>query len=238
MVKLFKNLSKNQKSTLIVLMILIVFSISLGVATRLSYSRLSLNEEAYNDAKLSFTSQYANETDENIMGYSVEGAKHELENACDYIFEIRCLNVEHCYETTKYNVEVLKTVKGDIDESGKNIVIYHAQFFENVDNLMSFFDIDGSIPLKQGKKYLVFLNKMNYNNIYQRTLDHNEYYLEVFVDHPVAYALDEIQSTYIDIERDKTFSSLEDKSYICFSQEALDHINQFSTEMIEYYGSK
>ncbi|MCH5316583.1 MAG: hypothetical protein J1E05_01285 [Eubacterium sp.] len=236
---MFKNLSKNQKSTLIVFIILIVFGIALGIATRLSYSRLSLNEEAYNDAKLSFTPQYANETDENIMGYSVEGAKYELENICDYIFEIRCLDVEHCFETTKYNVEVLKTVKGDIDESGKNIVIYHGSFFcENSDNSMVFYNIDYSIPLKPGKSYLVFVNKMNYTDVYQDTLESNEYYLEVFVCHPVSYALDEIQSTYIDIERDKAFSSLEDKSYICFSQEALDHINQFTTEMIEYYDSK
>lgn len=233
---MFKGISKNQKNALIFCGILIALAVLVGIITRMSYLTLSLNNEAYNSAKLNFTSEHAEEYDETIMNYNFDLALREYEQNCDYIFKIKVLSVEHCYGCTKYNAQVLKTVKGDIDEAGKNIVIYHAVWFDNdKDNSLAFANYDYSFPLKSGKTYLVFTNKRDYMEEYQRTLECNEYYLEPFIYHPAIYALDEPQSDFVNLDSDKTFADVEDQYYICFSQEALDHINKFAQEVIDYY---
>ena len=233
---MFKGISKNQKNTLIVCGLLITLAVFAGIITRSSYSTLSLNNEAYENAKLNFTPEHADTYDKAIMNYDFDMARKEYEQNCDYIFKIEVLSVEHCYGCEKYNVKVLKTVKGDTDETGKNIALYHAVwFYEDRDNSLVFSEFDHSFPVKPGKTYLVFANKKNYIEEYQRTLDCNEYYLEPFIYHPAIYASDEQQSAFVDLNRDKTLADVEDQQYICFSQEALDHMNRFAREVIEYY---
>ena len=217
-------------------MALIALAVLVGIITRSSYSTLSLNYEAYKNAKLNFTQEHAEAYDETIMNYNFDMAQREYEQNCDYIFKIKCIGVEHCYGCTKYTAEVLKTVKGDIDETGKGIAIYHAAwFYEDSDNSLVFSEFDDSFPLKPGKNYLVFANKKNYIEEYQRTLECNEYYLEPFIYHPKIYALEEPQSDFVDLNKDKTLADVEDQYYVCFSQEALNHMNRFAGEIIEYY---
>lgn len=233
---MFKGISKNQKNALTVCGILIAFAVLIGIITRLSYSTLSLNDEAYNSAKLNFTPEHAEEYDETIMNYNLDLALREYDQTCDYIFKISVLSVEHCYGCTKYDAQVLKTVKGDINETGKNITIYHAVwFYEDGDNSLVFSEFDYSFPLRPGKTYLVFANKKDYMEAYQQTLDCNEYCLEPFIYHPTIYALGEPQSDFVDLNKDKTLADVEDQHFICFSQEALEHMNRFAHEVIEYY---
>ena len=233
---MFKDISKNQKNALIISAILIVSAVIVGVSTRISYSRLSLDDEAYNSAKLNFTPGYAEEYDEKIMNYNADMALREYEQNCDYIFKIKVLSVKHCYGCTKYNMEVLKTVKGDIDETGKSIALYHAAWFEKgQNNSLVYREFDCSFPLRPNRTYLVFTNKKEYMEEYQNTLECNEYYIEPFVYHPAIYALDEVQSDFVDLNSDKTLAGVEDQQYICFSQEALEHMNRLAQEIIEYY---
>lgn len=233
---MFKIISKNQKNALILSAILIAFAVIAGIITRLSYSTLSLNNEAYNSAKLDFTAEHAEEYDEAIMNYNLDLALREYDQNCDHIFKVRVLSVEHCYGCTKYNAEVLKTVKGDIDETGKNITLYHAAWFSaDSDNSLVYSEFDYSFPLKPGKDYLVFTNKKDYIDEYQSTLECNEYVIDPFTYHPAIYALDEPQSDFVDLNKDKTLADVKNQHYICFSQEALEHMNRFAGEVIEYY---
>lgn len=233
---MFKSLSKNQKNALLLCGILIAFAVLAGVVTRMSYSTVSLNNEVYSNAKLDFTPQHAEEYDEKIMNYDLDIAKREYDLNCEYIFKIKILSVEYCYGCTKYNAQVLKTVKGNIDETGKSIVIYRAEwFYDDREHSLVYSEFDYSFPLKPDKTYLVFVNKKDYIEEYQGTLDCNEYYLEPFIYHPAIYALDNIQKNFVDLDNDKTLANVEDQHYICFSQEALDHINRFAQEVIDYY---
>ncbi len=236
---MFKNLSKNQKSTIIVCFVLIIFSVAAGIITRCSYSKISLEITAYDNAKLDFTEDYIEIHDKaNIFSCEAKNAISNLDKYNNSIFEIKCISVEYCYYCIKYNAKVINTIKGETDETGKNIILYEfgGGFYTNPDKAsLGYSPYSDTLPLKENKNYLVFANKRDYCYEYQQTLDCNEYSIGVMTNSPTVFALDEEQTTFIDINKDKIYSSLNDKYYICFSQEALDHINMFAKDIIDYY---
>lgn len=216
-----------------------IFSIITGIITRCSYSRISLNKKAYDTATLVFSEDYVKFHDKtNIFSCETKNAISDLDKYNNSIFEIKCISVEYCFYCIKYNAKVINTIKGETDETGNSIILYEfgGGFYTNPDKAsMGYSPYSDTLPLKENKNYLVFANKRDYCYEYQRTLDCNEYSIGVMASSPNVFVLDEEQTTFIDINKDKIYSSLNDKHYICFSQEALDHINTFAKDIIDYY---
>lgn len=234
---MFKNFSL-RKGVVAACVILIALGAVLGTVTRRSYIGTALDDNAYKNADLGISAEYAAEYDDDISRYYSDIGKviDCLDKNCEYAFEIDCLAVEHCYNATKYKVKVENTVKGDIDETGKEITVYQSCMFQaSSDGRLLFNNVDISAPLKVGDSYLIFVNKKEYMEEYQRTLGCNEYCLDIFTDAPTAYVLNKKQTEFIDVSKDKTFSALDGKYYFCFSSQALDKINFIAENIKKHY---
>lgn len=233
MVKLSHKFSKSQISAAIACVLMIVACVVFGIFVRCSYARVSLDSSAYANAKVSFEQEYAEYLDYNMTSMDFETARSILDEY-DYIFKVKCKTIEHCYSCTKYVCSVLETVKGDSNESGKDIVLYQWNWFESDKDGLSFCPTDDMMPMKSGSEYLVFAAGKDYCAEYQRTLDKNEYSIGLnYV--PTIYILNKTQTEPIDINNDTVYSSLDEKYYLCFSREALNNANKLSKQITEYY---
>ncbi len=231
---MFGKLSKNQAIAFLICILLILITAGFGIFIRLSYPTVSLDESSYPNATVSFTEEDSQRIDFDLLDLDLEKAKMIL-NEYNSVFTVKCLETEHCFNCTKYICKVTDTIKNDVDETGKNIVIYQWNFFDMTGkDEFSFVPIDDRMPLKNNNEYLVFTVKKDYCNEYLETLECNEYSLGLNAL-PVAFVLDNQQNRFVDINRDTVFSSLDDINYLCFSDEALTNINIVSEQVIEYY---
>ena len=55
----------------------------------------------------------------------------ELEQS-EYIFYAKCIDSELCFDCIKYNMSVIKTIKGDCEEASKEIILYQLLCFDNI----------------------------------------------------------------------------------------------------------
>lgn len=229
------KLSSIQKTTITLCSAVVLLGVIFGIIANCTFSRLSNFEESYDNAKIYYEEEAIFYIDEMCNKTSLEEAIIVL-SEYDYIFKVKCLSTKHCYQCTKYDAVVTDTIKGDIDETGNNIVLYQWVFFEKNDaESLILNSPDFSIPLKDETEYLVFCQKRNYYPEYQKTLNCNEYSIGLRSNVPSTFILNDTQKDYIDISRDKTYSDIKDKYYVCFSQESLDRINKVSSEIIAYY---
>lgn len=228
------KLSKNQIIALIIGIVLVLIAFVLAVIMRFSYSTASLDESAYSNAKVSLGEENVLGVDSNLLDYNFESAKMILDEY-NSVFRVECLQTEHCYHCTKYICRVIDTIKNDIDENGKNIIIYQWNFFEmGIDDEFYFNPIDYCMPMRNNQEYLVFTEKKDYCDEYLETLKYNEY-SQGLQNIPTAFAIDNQQSRFVDLKKDTSFSSLDDINYICFSDEALNQINNISEKVIKHY---
>lgn len=213
----------------------IAVGITLGVFTRGSFLKLTQDKSSISNAVLFMDEDMANALDYQYSEINLDSAKYELDRY-SYAFWVKCIDAQLCYDCTKYSVNVIDTVKGDIDENGNSIVLYQwLGFNKYADTELAFNSPDSSMPLKIGKEYLVFAEKRDYYKDYQRTLQSNEYSLGLMGICPTAFVINDTQENYADISTDKVYSDIEDLYYLCFSQKALDNINKTSKQIISYY---
>lgn len=231
MAKLLNKLSKNQRNVLIFSVLIIVISVAFGVFIRCSYNRISLDESAYSNAEFSMNKDDAEYIDYKLENLEFDAVKMILDDY-DFILRIECLQTEHCYNCTKYICKLIDTVKGN--ENGEKIVLYQWNSFTAADGKLLYEPIDNMLSLKNGKEYLIFARKRDYCQEYQKTLDYNEYSLGLN-EVPTAFILNEEQTSFVDINKDKVYSSLHDKYYLCFSESALKNINDISKHVINHY---
>lgn len=224
-----------QKISIIICVLLVLLGATVGIFVNSTFLRLSLNKDSYDNAVVEYDESMVYYTDNMANKTSVDEALYildETENA----FVIECIGLEHCYNCTKYNAKVKKTIKGKSDETGKQIVLYQWVSFDKYnDTSLIFASPDNSLPLIEGKEYLVFVRKRNYCKEYQNTLDCNEYSLDLKSPVPTAYIVNDTQKDYIDINKDKTFKAIKDKYYMCYSEESLKDINCLSKKVVEHF---
>lgn len=227
------KLSKTQIAATVACVLLTAVCVVFGMIVRFSYARVSLDSSAYANAKVSFEQDHAEYFDYNMESMDFETARDILDDY-DHVFKVKCKTIEHCYSCTKYICSVLETVKGDPDETGKDIVLYQWNWFESEDNGLLFCPTDDMLPMKDGMEYLVFAASKDYCAEYQQTLDKNEYSIGLnYV--PTIYILNKTQTEPIDINNDTVYSSFDDKYYLCFSQEALNNVNKVAKQITDYY---
>ena len=213
----------------------ILTGIIFGILTKCSYLKLTQDKSSISNAVLFMDEDMANALDYQYSEINLDSAKYELDRY-SYAFRVKCIDAQPCYHCMKFTVNVIDTVKGDIDEKGNSIVVYQWLGFDKyTETELAFNSPDFSMPLKIGREYLIFAEKRDYYIDYQKTLSGNEYSLGLMGMCPTAFVIDDTQEDYADISNDKVYSDIEDLYYLCFSQKALDNINKASNELISYY---
>lgn len=234
MVKLCKLL-RIQKLSIIICVLLVLLGATVGIFVNSTFSRLSLNQESYDNAVVEYDESMVYYTDYMVNKTSIDEAVYILDEI-ESAFVIECISIEHCYNCTKYNARVINTIKSKTDETGKEIVVYQWVSFDKYnDTSLIFASPDNSLPLIEGKEYLVFVRKRNYCKEYQNTLDCNEYSMDLKSPVPTAYIVNDTQKDYIDVNRDKNFKAIKDKYYMCYSEESLKNINYLSKKVVEHF---
>lgn len=232
------RLSGIQKITVWICTTLTVIGTAFGILTKSSFLHLSEQPAAYDNAVLDFSEDAMMEIDAIADFASLEQAKDSLDKY-PYAFIVRCTDTQHCYQCTKFTAEVLKTIKGDVDETGRTITLYQWVFFEKRDkNRLVFSTPEFSLPLAEGKEYLVFAIGREYYEGYRKTLAYNEYSMGCSSYAPCAYIINDTQKDYIRLNENSTYSEISDKYYLCFSENALKKVNKLSKEVINYYCNK
>lgn len=209
-------------------------SILFASITRASYTYSSRDASSELNASLPYDEAWAHQFNLVHADLSYEAAREELEKS-SCVFYAECSKRESAYGCTKYKMNVIKTIRGDCDETSNDIVLYQFAGFDYSDGNVSFLSQDNSMLLKEGKKYLLFAEKRNYHNEYQKTLNENEYSLNIAGALPSALVVGEEQSEYIDISKAKKYGDIEHLYYACFDEPSLRNINEITQMLIKDY---
>ncbi len=227
-----------QKVVAVIMSIIIFISLILGIMTRTSYLSLSRNDAEISKASLQISEELCNEHDYIYSTVNYDAAVAELDQS-NYIFYAKCVDRDVCFGCIKYKMSVIKTIKGEVDETSKEVILYQLVSFDFSKQGVTFISPDNSLPLKTGNEYLIFANKRDYYKDYQQTLDTNEYSLSLSSSFPTAVVVDENQDRYIDISQVENYADIEDCYYMCFDEKSLNNINKISQQIIIHYlGSK
>lgn len=233
---MFKKSTKLQKAAFVICLLLIAAAVIFGVFTRMSFTDLTSDENAVDNAVVLMDKETAELYDERLLQCNSDYAKQELSSA-EYVFKIKCISSEIKYNCTKHTAEVIKTIKGEKDEAGNKIVIYNWLSFSKGDGERLICDhVGNQMPLIPNHEYLVFVSERDYYEGYKKALGHNEYSISLGLV-PFTYVIDDVQERYMKAEDDLIYSDIKDLYYICFSQKALDHINEISRNIVEEYGA-
>lgn len=233
MEKLFTKISF-QKTIAIIISFIILIALIFGIITRISYLSLSQNKDELSKAKIQLSKDWSEEYNYIYSNIDYNMALAELEQS-QYIFYAKCIESEVCYNCIKYKIDVTKTIKGDVKETTKEIILYQFTFFDFSKQGVTFVSVDNSLPLKEGKEYLLFANKKDYYEEYQKTLDKNEYSLCLSGSFPTALIVNENQDEYINILQVKKYSDIENLYYMCFDESSLNNINKVSKQIVNHY---
>lgn len=233
MVKLFKEKSEIQKIGFIFCIVMIVGSLILGTVAKNSYSTMSQNPKYIYNATVQFDNEVAEYIDYENLELTYDVLKQDLDSyGTAFIAKIK--NIEHCYNCTKYTVEIIKSIKG-VEKKGNTAILYQWGGIDKLEDKLIYNSVDNSLPLQNDNEYLVFSEMRCYDEDYQKTLECNEYSMGLRNVGPTAFILNKTQQEYINISDDIYYKDLKDKYYTCFSQKALDNVNKVSAEIISHY---
>lgn len=223
-----------QKAIVAVISIIILIAFIFGIITRNSYLSLSQDKSELSNAGLQLSEDFSYEYNNIYSNVDYNTALDELEQS-EYIFYAECIDSEICFNCIKYNMNVIKTIKGDAEETSKEIVLYQLLCFDFSKQGVTFISPDNSLPLKAGTEYLIFANKRDYYVDYQKTLDKNEYSLCLSGSFPTAIIVNKIQNEYINISEVEKYSDIKNLYYMCYDKASLDNINEITSQIINHF---
>lgn len=223
---------------------IVIAALVIGVATRISYRNISEDEAIYT---IQENWEYNKEADEmqykglvvdNLVKYIDEKKiLKELKSKkdCD-IFIVEVKNHIKNYETTKTTATVKCVIKGDENELDNNIIIYEPNFFQySVKNKNLFFysvNTLNNLMIPQNE-YLVFVERLNYDESYQKILSYNEYKVDVeltLYSFPLEYNCE-----FIEKESIKTYADFKHMDYICFNREQANKLDLIRKSVINEF---
>lgn len=233
---MFRNKSEIQKTGILVCIVLIICACVFSIFMQYGYSRMSQDKKNVDNALFQITSEDAQYLDYASEEMSFDTLSYEL-NCYSNAFIGKCVDAVICYDCIKYTFSVSETVKGNENENGKNIIVYQWMGLDRLSHdRLTITSYDFSMPMKLNDEYLIFAIKRDYYEGYQQTLKYNEYSLGLKSSTgPAAFVLNKTQKRFVDINSDLSYKNFSDIYYLCFSQEALDKINQVSKQVINKY---
>lgn len=221
-------MNKINKISFAIISLALVFAISLGVATRLSYKEID-----YKKAECMYSPENSKTV---VEGLSVQGVLNSLEDY-EYAFIVTVKESETSYETNKATALVKETIKGSNNYSGKEIVIYEPQYFlykDESEQVLSLYTGVNNI-MQKNKQYLVFANKINYAPEYESTLTADEFKLNSGFDSIYSFPIDGYSAEYISPKETIMYTDITGFDYICYSQEEAEKIEEIYNTVLNNY---
>ena len=223
---------------------IVIAALVIGVATRISYRNISEDEAIYT---IQENWEYNKEADEmQYKGLVVDNLVKDIaeikilkelksKKDCN-IFIVEVKNHIKNYETTKTTATVKCVIKGDENELNNNIIIYEPNFFQySVKNKNLFFysvNTLNNLMIPQNE-YLVFVERLNYDESYQKILSYNEYKVDVeltLYSFPLEYNCE-----FIEKENIKTYADFKHMDYICFNREQANKLDLIRKSVIDEF---
>lgn len=223
---------------------IVIAALVIGVATRISYRNISEDEAIYT---IQENWEYNKEADEmQYKGLVVDNLVKDIDEKkilkelkskkdCN-IFIVEVKNHIKNYETTKTTATVKCVIKGDENELNNNIIIYEPNFFQySVKNKNLFFysvNTLNNLMIPQNE-YLVFVERLNYDESYQKILSYNEYKVDVeltLYSFPLEYNCE-----FIEKENIKTYADFKHMDYICFNREQANKLDLIRKSVIDEF---
>ena len=223
---------------------IVIAALVIGVATRISYRNISEDEAIYT---IQENWEYNKEADEmQYKGLVVDNLVKdidekkilkELKSKKDFnILIVEVKNHIKNYETTKTTATVKCVIKGDENELNNNIIIYEPNFFQySVKNKNLFFysvNTLNNLMIPQNE-YLVFVERLNYDESYQKILSYYEYKVDVeltLYSFPLEYNCE-----FIEKEKIKTYADFKHMDYICFNREQANKLDLIRKSVIDEF---
>lgn len=222
-----------QKVIAVIISVIILIAFIFGIVTRESYLFSSRDKSKISTAELQLSEDFSSEYNNIYSSVDFDTALSELEQS-KHIFYAKCIKSEICYDCIKHTMRVIKTIKGDTEETSKEIVLYQLLCFDFHNQKIIFVSPDNTLPLKEGKEYLIFANKRDYYDEYQKRLNKNEYSLCLSGCFPTSLIVNETQNEYVNVSQAKNYSDVENLYYMCYNKTSLNNVNNISQKIINH----
>lgn len=223
---------------------IVIGALVIGLATRISFRDISEDEAIYTVEEYWELNKKTDELE--YKGYVVdylmnnineEKILKELSSNKNYdVFVIEVKNHVKNYETTKTTAAVKRVIKGDKSELNKDIIIYEPNFFQYSakNKSLIWYSVNTLNNLMIPKKdYLVFVERLNYDEAYQKNLIHNEYKVDVdlsLYSFPLEYNCEFVEESNL-----KTYADFKHLDYICFNREQAEKLDSIRKDVIDKY---
>ena len=222
----------------------VIAALVIGVATRISYRNIPEEEAIYT---IQEHWEYNKEADEmQYKGLVVDNLVKDIDEKkilkelkskkdCD-VFIVKVKKHIKNYETTKTTATVKRVIKGDENELNNDIIIYEPNFFQySVKNKNLFFYSVNTLNnlMIPENEYLIFVERLNYDEAYQKKLLNNEYKVDIdltLYSFPLEYNCE-----FIEKEKIKTYTDFKHIDYICFNREQAHKLDFIRKNIIKEY---
>lgn len=225
-----------QKLSISIISVLCVLISVFGILNKQSYNMITTDVSSFDNAILTDYVSFEEEENNYSENIDVESLNYQLQDA-DTIFVATITDVANQYECLKYQINIDRIIKGKNIYSDDVAVLYeYSNFILNENNELTYFQtITKNLPLQKGKQYLVFAEAIEYERDYQGTLDYREF--RIFDAEINTFCLTDNQKKALN-SKAKYYKEFKNSEYICFSQKAIDNLNEIKKQIIDIYLNK
>lgn len=216
------------KISIAVMCFAMVFAVTLGVATRNSYQ--------YFDRDKGVVTKEIKYTNKQIDELTVEKLVKKLKKV-EFAFVVTVNDSENICESTKVTAVINEIIQGDGEQVGNTIVIHEPNFFwytkRSGENSYYYVNYVNNI-MQENKQYLVFVDKVEFSEAFQKTLKHTEYAVEV-EDFLYAFPLNSTVNAIQSEPKEVTYNEIKEYDYFCYNKADAEKLNEIKNEVLEYF---
>lgn len=222
-------MSKTHKISVSLICIFLLFAIIFGIITRFSYKDID-----YNELEPNISPEYTHQI---IDRLSTENVIHTAETM-EAAFVVTVKESEMAHEITKTTVLVNKVIKGEAELENKEIVIYEPALIQYKDDSYTQLVLSRlgcSNIMQEGKQYLVFSDKVNYDKRYEKTLDMPEYIVNADKITLYAFPITKTKAEPLPSADPITYHDAADYEYFCYTAEDAEKLTKIKNAVLEHY---
>lgn len=221
-------MSNVHKISITVISLSLILAVVFGLVTRNSYK--------YFDP-LDAVVENIEDVVEKVINSRVDSEMvFEQLNTADYAFIVTVKSSEFMYQATKTTVYIDKVLKGDTASLNKTVYLYEPNFIYNIrgsDECYYYFLNYINNLMQPDKQYLVFADRVEYSDSYQKTLENYEYQVEVDFE-LYSFPL-EGEIKCIEPKGNMTYADVKSYDYFCYTQEQKDILENIRAEVFDKY---
>lgn len=222
-----------QKISVSIISALCILTVMFGLFNRQSYNLITTDNSAFDNAILYDYISFEEEENNFSESIDVEYINSQLQDA-DTIIVGTVKDIKNQYECLRYTINIDKIIKGKNINIHETVVLYeYSHFILNENNELAYYQtVTKNLPLQNNQQYLIFAERLEYENDYQQTLKHKEF--RIFDAEINTFCLTNNQEDALKSNA-KQFKDFKNNEYICFSSKALDNINSIKQKIIDMY---